>query len=278
MSSYRVTRLSVTPVKGMRLHHPEEIVLGPEGAEGDRDFFFAGDDGRLLSVPRIGALVQFTATFDAATGRLGIRHDDGRVRDGAIELGAEVVVARSDGREVTGNVVEGPWTAFVEEVAGHSLKLIKAARPGAASDAAGVTLLGDASLRALEREAGFTDVDPRRFRMLIELAHGPGARRGRVGRRARRGRGGGDPDRRPGAALRGDDPRPGARPPRPADGARDHGVPRARRHVLRPGRALRRLRRRGDARAGPARRQPHAAVTRPAGSRPVGPDIGRALR
>jgi uncharacterized protein YcbX len=170
VSSYRVTRLSVTPVKGMRLHHPEEIVLGPEGAEGDRDFFFAGDDGRLLSVPRIGALVRCTATFDAATGRLEIRHDDGRVRDGAIELGAEVVVARSDGREVTGNVVEGPWTAFVEEVTGHSLKLIKAARPGAASDAAGVTLLGDASLRALEREAGFTDVDPRRFRMLIELA------------------------------------------------------------------------------------------------------------
>jgi uncharacterized protein YcbX len=167
---YRVTRLSVTPVKGMRLHHPDGIALGPEGAEGDRDFFFADDRGRLVSVPRLGALVQFTASFDAHANRLAIRHDDGRICDGEVALGAAVAVTRSDGRELEGNVVEGPWSAFVARVVDHPLRLVKAARPGAASDAAGVTLLGDASLRALEREAGVTGIDPRRFRMLIELA------------------------------------------------------------------------------------------------------------
>ena len=79
-------------------------------------------------------------------------------------------VRRSDGREIRGDVVEGPWTAFVEGVAEQSLRLIKAGLPGAASDAAGVTLLGDASVRALERESGTDHIDARRFRMLIELA------------------------------------------------------------------------------------------------------------
>ena len=35
----RVTRLSVTPVKGLALHHPDEIVLLRTGAVGDREFF-----------------------------------------------------------------------------------------------------------------------------------------------------------------------------------------------------------------------------------------------
>ena len=170
MSGYRVTRLSVTPVKGMRVQHPEEITLGPEGAEGDRDFFFADAQGRLVSVPRLGALVQFSASFDARADRLAIRHDDGRVCDGEIALGAGVRVGRADGREIAGNVVEGPWAAFVGEVAGRPLRLIKAELPGAASDAAGVTVLGDASVRALERESGSAGIDARRFRMLVELA------------------------------------------------------------------------------------------------------------
>ena len=160
----------MTPVKGMRVQHPTAIALGPEGAEGDRDFFFADTQGRLVSVPRLGALVRFTASYDAEANRLAIRHDDGRVCAAEIALGAGVRVARSDGPEIRGNVVEGPWTAFVEEVAEQPLRLIKAELPGAASDAAGVTLLGDASIRALERESGADDIDARRFRMLIELA------------------------------------------------------------------------------------------------------------
>ena len=53
---------------------------------------------------------------------------------------------------------------------GQPLRLVKPERSGAASDAAGVTLLGDASVRALERESGIADIDARRFRMLIEFA------------------------------------------------------------------------------------------------------------
>jgi uncharacterized protein YcbX len=170
VSSHRVTKVNVTPVKGMRVQHPQEIALGPEGAEGDRDFFFGDGQGQLISVPRLGGLVQLTAAFDPTSNRLTVRHDDGPTCDGEIELGAPVSVRRSDGRQLEGHLVEGPWTAFAEEVADYQpLRLIKAAVPGAASDAAGVTLLGTGSLRALEREAEVTTIDARRFRMLIEF-------------------------------------------------------------------------------------------------------------
>jgi uncharacterized protein YcbX len=169
MSSLRVTRFNVTPVKGMRVQHPEEVVLGAQGAEGDRDFFFADAQGKLISVPRLGVLVQFTAAFDAATNRLAIRHEDGRACEGEVALGARVETRRSDGRILEGRAVEGPWTAFVEEAAEQPLTLIRATPPGAASDATGVTLLGTASLRALEREAELERIDARRFRMLMEL-------------------------------------------------------------------------------------------------------------
>ena len=169
VSSHRVTRLNVTPVKGMRVQHPPAIALGPEGAEGDRDFFFSDAQGKLISVPRLGVLLQFTAAFDATSNRLTIGHDGGESCEGEIELGAAIRIPRADGREIEGNVVEGPWAAFVETHAQQPLTLIRTARPGTASDAAGVTLLGTASLRALEREAGVADIDPRRFRMLIEF-------------------------------------------------------------------------------------------------------------
>ena len=191
MSAYRVTRLSVTPVKGMRVQHPEAITLGPEGAEGDRDFFFADAQGRLLSVPRLGALVQFTASFDAQAHRLAIRHDDGRVCDGRITLGAGARVRRSDGREIRGNVVEGPWAAFVEDVADQPLRLIKAELPGAASDAAGVTLLGAARASASPAPRASTPAASG-----CSSSSRPTASMSRTSGGARRGRRGGDPDRR----------------------------------------------------------------------------------
>jgi uncharacterized protein YcbX len=169
MSSHRVTRLNVTPVKGMRVQHPDQIELTSAGAVGDRVFLFADADGRLLSVPRLGALVRFTAGFEAATGRLAIRHDDGRICAGEVVLGEAVTVTTSAGRQIEGNVVEGPWSGFVARIAGHPLRLVRPHLPGDAADAAGVTLLGEASVRALERESGLGAIDSRRFRMLIEF-------------------------------------------------------------------------------------------------------------
>ena len=99
VSSHRVTRLNVTPVKGMRVQHPPAIALGPEGAEGDRDFFFSDARGKLISVPRLGVLLQFTAAFDATSNRLTIGHDGGESCEGEIAEVGTITDDRRVGRE-----------------------------------------------------------------------------------------------------------------------------------------------------------------------------------
>jgi uncharacterized protein YcbX len=60
----RVTRLSVTPVKGLALHHPDEIVLLRTGAAGDRELFVIDGRDRLISIWKTGRLVKFRLAHD----------------------------------------------------------------------------------------------------------------------------------------------------------------------------------------------------------------------
>ncbi len=49
-----VARISISPVKGFRLSHPEEVELGPDGVAENRRFFLIGPDGeRLRSSPAV---------------------------------------------------------------------------------------------------------------------------------------------------------------------------------------------------------------------------------
>jgi len=43
-----VARISVSPVKGFRLRHPEEVQLGSDGGPGNRRFFLIGSEGERL--------------------------------------------------------------------------------------------------------------------------------------------------------------------------------------------------------------------------------------
>ena len=45
----RVSRLSTTPVKGLALHHRDEILLLRTGAAGDREFFVIDGRDRLTT-------------------------------------------------------------------------------------------------------------------------------------------------------------------------------------------------------------------------------------
>jgi len=68
--------------------------------------------------------------------------------------------------------VEGPWSEAISSFAGRSLRLVEADGDGAAVDRGGagtVTLISRASLDRLAAEAGAWSLDPRRFRMLIEI-------------------------------------------------------------------------------------------------------------
>ena len=46
----RVVRISLSPVKGFRLAHPEEVHLGPDGVEGNRRFFLVDAEGQRLDL------------------------------------------------------------------------------------------------------------------------------------------------------------------------------------------------------------------------------------
>jgi uncharacterized protein YcbX len=166
-----VSRLSIAPVKGMALVHPEEVSLERFGVASNRRFFVVDDDGRRYGQIRNGTLVRIRPEYDEATGALALRFPDGTVVDGVPPLGDELVTDFY-GRAVRGRVVEGDWSDAISRFAGRPLRLVRSEEPGAGVDRGlgPVTMLSDASLDALAQHAGVDGVDARRFRMLIGIA------------------------------------------------------------------------------------------------------------
>jgi uncharacterized protein len=57
----RVSRLSVTAIKGLGVVHPDVVDLTPTGVAGDRTFYLVDADGALRSAFRTGAWMGYTA-------------------------------------------------------------------------------------------------------------------------------------------------------------------------------------------------------------------------
>jgi uncharacterized protein YcbX len=164
-----VARLSVTPVKGLALHHPEELLLEECGAAANRRFYLVREDGRLFSGLHHGPLVRVRAVWDEDADRLALEFPDGAVVEDAVRLGAAVRTAVWGERFVPGRFVEGPWAEALSEFAGKPLRLVRADEPGGGNDLEPVTLVSEASVAELGRQAGRDVVDGRRFRMLVDL-------------------------------------------------------------------------------------------------------------
>jgi uncharacterized protein YcbX len=165
-----ISRISISPVKGLALVHPEQVLLEPTGVRENRRFHIVDADGRRYNQIRKGELVQIKQDYDADREQLVLTFPDGTVADGEIVLGAEVSTDFY-GRPVAGNFVEGPWTVALSRWAGRPLRLVQSAAGAAVDRARGhVSLVSGASLAALGRQGGQPDaVDGRRFRMLFEL-------------------------------------------------------------------------------------------------------------
>jgi uncharacterized protein YcbX len=87
-SCARVTRLSTTPVKGLALHHPDEILLLRTGAAGDREFFVIDGRDRLISIWKTGRLVRFRAAHDVRSGRITLSPAGAEVAgEGVVRVG-----------------------------------------------------------------------------------------------------------------------------------------------------------------------------------------------
>ena len=156
-----VARINVTPVKSLRLHHPEAIELRPDGAHEDRRFLLVDDGRRLYNGKRDATLVRTSAAWDAATRVLGLTLPTGElVRDEALR--AKPTVVEVYGRQLRGHVVEGPWADALSDLVGRSLTLVEREDGVWATDSRPATLVSRASLALI-------DGDGRRFRMLLEL-------------------------------------------------------------------------------------------------------------
>jgi uncharacterized protein YcbX len=165
----RVSALSVCAIKAMRLRKLDAIQLGPDGADGNRRFYLIDDRGRMVNGKTVGALQAIIA--DADGDRLRLTFPEGERVEGKVAYGNTVETSFfSRGRKA--KLIEGPWSGAISQFVGKSLRLVEADGDGAAVDRGrngGVSLISSASLERLAAEAEASDLDARRFRMLIEV-------------------------------------------------------------------------------------------------------------
>jgi len=165
-----VAGFTTTPVKSMALSRPDRIELRREGAVGDRRFVCVRHDGERLHGISKAALMPIRPTYDAAAERLTLVFPNGSVVEGdASRLGAPATVALFD-RSVPAQVVEGRLTDAIRAHANDdTLSLVRVREPEYAGGKHPASVISRASVEALGRHTGDAGLDPRRFRMLLEV-------------------------------------------------------------------------------------------------------------
>jgi len=164
-----VAGFNVAPVKSLGLEHPDELLLDPEGVRENRRFFLVDADDRLFRGAYHGPLVAVRPAYDAAAERLALTFPDGSSVE-ADARGVSDVVGDFWGRPVRGRALTGEISEALSTYAGKPLRIVRAAEDGVGCDSLHpVSLLGDGSVRELEDRSA-REIDPRRFRMLIELS------------------------------------------------------------------------------------------------------------
>lgn len=165
-----VSLLSYTPVKGLALVHPDELYVDVHGVADNRRFYLIRGDGRRYEITRDGRTSVVVPAYDSESETLSLRFPDGAVVEGRVELDGEVVTDFY-GRTVSGRVLRGPWAEPLSDFIGTPLRIVKADKPagGVDRDNGPVSLVSEASVSELARQAGVDKVDGRRFRMLITV-------------------------------------------------------------------------------------------------------------
>jgi uncharacterized protein YcbX len=165
-----VSRLSITPVRSLALQHPESVEIGPRGVLDDRRFTLLTQDGRIFDATKFGPLVAVRAQLEHDPERLTITLPDGATISDEVQLG-EAITAHIYGREFAARPVIGPWAAALSDYAGKQLTLIRSERRPAERDRNDVSIVSEASVQELSRQANDGALlDARRFRMLIQVA------------------------------------------------------------------------------------------------------------
>ncbi|HEX6391649.1 MAG TPA: MOSC N-terminal beta barrel domain-containing protein [Solirubrobacteraceae bacterium] len=168
MTVCTVAALQTTPVKGLRIVAREAIELAATGVADDRRFYLVDERGRMVNGKQLGGLNEVVATLDGD--ELALAFPDGTRVAGPVVLGSEALATTFFSRPAPAHELLGDFGAALSAHVGRPLRVVQGAerkaldrgRAGAAS------FISRSSLQALERLAG-EHVDPRRFRMLVEV-------------------------------------------------------------------------------------------------------------
>jgi uncharacterized protein YcbX len=166
-----VVKLAIAPVKSMRLQPTDRIELEPFGVAGNRRFYVADSDGRMLNAGRHGRLLSIVPRYQSDDERLTLTFPDGTgVDDDAANVG-EAVRSSFYGRPVEGHEVLGPWRQALSSFLGLPVRLVRTDNPGDAIDSHAVSMFSSASAEELDRHGGRDGrpLDRRRWRMLVEV-------------------------------------------------------------------------------------------------------------
>jgi uncharacterized protein YcbX len=165
-----VARFNVTPVKSTALHHPDSIDLRREGAVGDRRFLFARSDGTRLHGISKAPLMPIVSTWSMGDERLTMRFPDGSSTEGsALPVGERIGIKLFD-RAVAARAIDPVFTEAVRRIVDDdTLSVFRVAEPEFAGGGHRASIISLASVADVGSRGGDVRLDPRRFRMLIEL-------------------------------------------------------------------------------------------------------------
>jgi uncharacterized protein YcbX len=165
-----LTRISLTPVKGLALSHPEAVDLVEAGIETNRRFFLVEGAGGLFSGGDHGPLVQIRPAYDPADERLRLVFPDGTSVEGVARAGEEALLVDFYGRPVPVHVVPGPFAEAFSRFVGRPVRLVRCDRDGDGADVHRLSVLSEASVADLGRRGRHEGpLDSRRFRLNLEL-------------------------------------------------------------------------------------------------------------
>ena len=164
-----LARLSVTPVKALRLSHPVEAELTAGGIPTDRRFYLIDGTDGLFDASDHAALLQIVPDYDPAAERLRLSFPDGSVVEDAADRLKKTVTTDFFGRPVQGHVLDGDFEEALSRYAGRPVRLARVTRDGDGQDVHPLTLVSSESVRDLGGRGDRTDLDARRFRMNLEI-------------------------------------------------------------------------------------------------------------
>lgn len=163
-----VTTLSVTALKGTRLRTVDSILLGHDGAAGDRRFFVIDEHDRMLNGKHLPELMGVVAEFDEVSQRLALTFPDGHTVEGAVKV-TLTVKAKAYGKFRPGELIDGEFAKALSDYVGRPLRVVRTRSAVDRGTKGAITVISRATLDRFASKLEVGELDARRFRMLIQV-------------------------------------------------------------------------------------------------------------